>query len=214
MMEKNKVLKLIISVISLLVIAASIYYVVKQTNEYKELVQEKTVAEGQVATAKKTYEKQKEKVQQDFYAADHENDPQVVKDVSAYNNSYGIMNDLATRFFAKYFTWETSSDYQARASKLGTVATDRLLKNTKIFDSGKDSLGGDYIANTGVKSEFVSADPYMENADSALVKVKYTSWFNDERGSTAETATRYYYVKLNSSEHKLDSLNLVFSSKG
>ncbi len=205
-------IKVVICSISVLVIGVSIYFITKQTNEYKELKQEKKELEQQVEAAKKAYNKRRNQIQEKFYAEDHTNSPEIVRGLASYNNSYVIMNDLANRFFKTYFTWQTSEDYIARSSKLTSVATNSLLRNQKIFDNGKDSLGGDYVENTGVKSEFTGVNTFMENKDSALVEVNYSSWFNDERNSAAHSK-RYYYVRIKSDEQKINNLNLVFSSE-
>lgn len=212
MMNKKNFVKVVICSISILVIAVSVYFIVKQTNDYKELKQAKKTAEIQNEKAKKAYHERREQIQQEFYAEDHTNAPKIVKGLADYNNSYVITNDLANRFFKTYFTWQNSEEYGARASKLTSVVTTSLLKNQNIFDNGKDSLGGDYVENTGVKSEFIGVNTFMENKDYALVEVDYSSWFNDERNSAARSK-RYYYVRIKSDEQKIDNLNLVFSSE-
>lgn len=211
MMNKKAFIKISICIISLLITTGSIYKITIQVKEQQIIEANKETAEKQAQKAKKAYDKRRDEVQKEFYAENHTDDSNAVKEVASHNNASVILNDVTKNFFEVYFTWHDSIEYKERENKLSSVASEELLNNKAVFDSGEDTLGGDYVENTGVKAEFLSSTAYLETNVTGLVKVNYKSWFNDEK-SSSERATRYYYVKLDDM-HKLTTADIVFNSE-
>lgn len=210
--NKEKLIKTVICVVSLLVCLLGIYNISKNVKEYRSLNHEKGNLESQVIAAKEEFEEHKKAVQEIAYEEAKESDNEEVKQVAVHNNSYLIMNNLSQSFFKEYFTWNDSKTYRERAEKVSSVATKEIRDNKEIFDDGKDSLGGDYVKITGVKSEFINATAYPVDDKNSLVRVTYRSWFNDAKSRSAD-ATRYYYVTFNRDNQKISNLELVFSSE-
>ncbi|MBC2676281.1 hypothetical protein [Listeria booriae] len=207
-MSKNRIM-LVICVVAALISAIGLYTTAKQVSAYHKLEHEKKVATAAAVQADKTYEARKKKIQQQATdEAQKSNDP-LIKAVADHNGAYGVMNTLASAFFKQYYTWKSAEEYRARPSHLENIATTGLLKNQALFDDGKDSTGGDYIANTGVQSSFQSASAYADTDVSAIVKVNFRSWFEDEK-ENAINATRYYSMQIDPTTQKIKQLNLVF----
>lgn len=207
-----KVAKIAICGVSLLVCLLGIYNISNNVKEYRNLNHEKEDLEKQVAAAKKEFDEYKIHIQEAAYEEAKESESEEAKEVAAHNNSYLIMNNLSQSFFKSFFTWNDSETYRERADKVGSIATKEILNNKEIFDDGKDSLGGDYVKNTGIKSEFINAAAYPEDDNNSLVQVSYTSWFNDDKSHSSDS-TRYYYVTFNRDNQKITNLELVFSSE-
>src|SRR5699024_4821137 len=187
--------KTVICIVLLLLSVLSIYGISKNLKIYESLGSEKTSLERKAKTAKKGFDEYKRDIQQKAYAEAEEKEEEgsEAKEVAKHNNAYSAMNNLSEGFFDIFFTWEDSETYHDRPEQAKEYATAKVINDDDIFDDGKDSLGDDFVKTSGVRSEFLDAEAYPADADHALVKVNYKSWFDDDKRSSGES-TRYYYV--------------------
>lgn len=210
-MSKERLIKIVICIASLILCILGIYGITNNVKEYKTLEVKKENLEKKASEAKKEFDEYKKDVQKKAYEEAQEGDSQEAKEVGEHNSSSLVMNNLSNGFFKVYFTWDDTETYKKRADKASDLATKDVIDNKDIFDDGKDNLGGDYIKTTGVKSEFINAEAYPSDDSHSLVKVNYKSWFNDKKDAS-EDSTRYYYVSFDRDKNKITNLELVFSS--
>lgn len=211
-MNKEKIIKIAICSLSLLVCFLGIYNISNNVKEYRSLGQEKEKLEQKAITAKKEFEEYKKDIEKIAYEEAKEGDNEEAKNVAEHNSSSLIMNNLSQGFFKIYFTWSDSETYRERADSASDFATKDVTNNKEIFDDGKDTTGGDYVKTTGVKSEYINATAYPSDENKSLVQVTYKSWFNDNKKHSADS-TRYYSVTFDRDEQKITDLELVFSSE-
>lgn len=114
----------------------------------------------------------------------------------------------ATRFFNAMYSYDNQSEYAKRAVKAKKYASSAVLKNTKIFNSGKGTSGDDYIDNTGLHSAFISAKTSLSSTENlndiaGLVTVTYSGWYE---GSSAGTGSDLYLIHFNYYSQKITKL--------
>lgn len=214
--DKSKtLLTVLIVILSIFAIANSLgtMHHIKQRSALLDT--EKREAKA-LATTKLNYQRHKERVETQTYNAAINSDDSVVKSVAVHNARYKALNHIAEKFFKVYYTWNNTKDYLERSEKLANIISPNLKTNKSIFDDGKDTTGHDYIKNTGIHGQFVSAIAYPEddgtqNLQEALVEVKYQTWFNSNQNEAA-TATKYYEITYDQSQQKLTNIQLILTT--
>lgn len=205
-----RIIKITICVVSVLVCILGIYNILKNASEYGSLIKEKERLEGQAVAAKEEYEEHQNTVMGDAYTEAKDGDNAEAKEVAAHNESYLIMSTISEAFFKEFYTWNDSESYLQRADNVSSVATEEIRNNASIFDDGTDSLGGNYIEITGVKSEYVNSKAYPVDNKNSIVQVTHKSWFNDDKNASGNS-TRYYYVTFDRENQMITNLEQVFS---
>lgn len=207
-----RIIKITICVVSILVCSLGIYNISKNASEYGSLVKEKERLEGQAVAAKEEYEEHQKTVLENAYTEAKDGENAEAKEVATHNESYLIMSTISEAFFKEFYTWNDSESYLQRADNVSSVATEEIRNNESIFDDGTDSLGGNYIEITGVKSQFVNSEAYPVDGKSSVVRVTHKSWFNDDKNISGNS-TRYYYVTFDRENQMITNLEQVFSSE-
>lgn len=209
--KKTNRVKTIISLTSVIIVVISSVNIVRNVSYFDSLKKEQTATMKKAVSVKKSYEKHKEEVNKKFYSDSVNSANQLVQQVSTHNNSYIIMDNLSKDFFNVYFTWNNSSDYTDRESKLSNIADGSLLEDKKIFDNGKDATGGDYIKSLNLHSEFLNSDVSLIDSQSGIVKVVYKSWYG-KQSKSGETA-QYYLVDFDRDSTKIKKINSIYISE-
>lgn len=172
----------------------------------------------QVKVARSKYRDKVEKVNKEANREAETSKNPALNSVARQNYNHEQIQKVSNEFFKQYYTWSDQSEYVKRAKKLSKIITPSLANDKKIFDSGKDKTGGNYIQSLGLQSKFESAKGYLSQAKGnaskvqALVKVTNESWYNEERDAAGE-ATHYYDLTYNLNTNKISSLKLVFTEK-
>lgn len=209
-MNKETIIKISISCFLVLICIVGGYSISKNVKEYKALGEERDQTVEEAKNAKKEYDEYREDVQREAHEEAEETGDEDSSKVAKHNKTYGAMNNISENFFDYFFTWEDSEEYKDRAEKAKDIATKNVTENERIFDDGKDSLGGDYIKTTGVKAEFENTEAFPVDDEHSLIAVTYSSWFDDKKTDSA-METKYYYVTFNEETNKIEDLEVKFS---
>lgn len=210
-MSENRIkyIRIFIGIIAILTIAISSFNIARNVTQYNDLKKEEQIISKKAQQAKKDYDAYKKETEKELYSGESNNENQLVQEIATHNNSQEIMDNLSNAFFKVFFTWENSQEYQERKEKLRSIADNDLLENKDIFDSGKDTTGGDYIKALGVQSQFDGSEINLIDNQTGIAKVMYRSWY-DEKSKSGE-GIRYYQIDFDRENQKIKNLKLIFS---
>lgn len=216
-MSKLEKISIIWIILMCLGIGATVSQIKINTSTRLALIKEVKASRIQKKQAIKKYQSKEKAVNRKvLLKADNSNDP-ILKSVAQQNLNYKKVNDMANSFFKKYYTWNNSDEYKARAKNLSDLITPELAKNKEIFNDGKDVTGGDYIKNSGLQSKFENAQAYLTQSSNGnkvqgLIKVKNSGWTKGQEDQSG-MATNWYDLTLDLKTNKISDLKLVLQQR-
>lgn len=201
--EKN----IIIILSTLLVILGGVWVAlrvhnVSMQNKLKDAQIEYNVAE-------KKYDRILEQAEEKYINQGATDNDSIVQSVSSQKNNYNVIKKMSTKFFSIYDTYTDNSSYLARKDKLQNLMTDNV-KNSGMFDDGKDISGHSMITVSQLTMKFDSLDAYVQNYSNdtinAIISVNYES---SSQGNDPQNGQQLYRVTFDKKQQKFTDIQLL-----
>lgn len=166
-------------------------------------------AQTEYNVAEKKYDRVLEQAEEKYINQGATDNDSIVQSVSSQKNNYNVIKRMSTKFFSIYDTYTDNNSYLARKDKLQNLMTDNV-KNSGMFDNGKDISGHSMITALQLTMKFNSLDAYVQNYDdntiNAIVSVNYES---SSQGNDAQNGQQIYRVTFDKKQQKFTNIQLL-----
>lgn len=200
--------KIIIGLISLIVVLCISWIALRIHNV--GTINENKMLEKQVEKKESEYNT-KSKRKQFIYLKNHINDSNDdIQALARLNVGQNSLQKISDNFFSVYYTFDNGKDYESRANRLAPVIDEKVKKDTKIFDSGKDIDGRSMVDVLGLSSKLTNVDAYIISNDGnkieGIVRADYTASY---KNGTSGSGYSWYGITYNSKENKITELKFL-----
>lgn len=202
--NKNQVftgMTIVLFIIGLVVIG----FVFGEQSENNKILKADTTTENNLKKAKNDYKERLKEVNDGTLEYISKSEDDQVKYVYTYDSLLNKSSEAVNSFFEVFHTWGSLDQYQGRPAKLKDVASQELLDNSNVFDSGLDNTGGDMISALELSSEFKSAETTVVNTDNEATLIVVVRVVTHEGSSIAHKQVAYQMV-YNQEEQKITDL--------
>lgn len=213
-MSKRAVIRIFFCLILVGTMGFEYFHIKQAVNNIGALYEEKEQLVKEATQAKKDYDLYKKELQKKVYEESKEEpESENYQELLSHESDYEAANQIVNNTFSTLFTWNNSKEYHERADLLvGTLSYD-LRRDKTIFSEGKDSVGGDYIKTSELKSKFIKSKVYIPTSkEGNLLEIKaevtYRSWYGDD--SNKKPAVHYYDMVLDQESDQIVSLKRLF----
>lgn len=200
--------KIIIGLISLIVVLCISWIALRIHNV--GTINENKMLEKQVEKKESEYNT-KSKRKQFIYLKNHINDSNDdIQALARLNVGQNSLQKISDNFFSVYYTFDNGKDYESRANRLAPIIDEKVKKDTKIFDSGKDIDGRSMVDVLGLSSKLTNVDAYIISNDGnkieGIVRADYTASY---KNGTSGSGYSWYGITYNSKENKITELKFL-----
>lgn len=200
--------KIIIGLISLIVVLCISWIALRIHNV--GTINENKILEKQVEKKELEYNTKSKRKQFD-YLKNHINDSNYdIQALARLNVGQNSLQKISDNFFSIYYTFDNGKDYESRANRLAPVIDEKVKKDTKIFDSGKDIDGRSMVDVLGLSSKLTNVDAYIISNDGnkieGIVRADYTASY---KNGTSGSGYSWYGITYNSKENKITELKFL-----
>lgn len=159
--------------------------------------------------AEKKYDRILEQAEEKYINQGATDNDSIVQSVSSQKNNYNVIKKMSIKFFSIYDTYTDNSSYLARKDKLQNLMTDNV-KNSGMFDDGKDISGHSMITASQLTMKFDSLDAYVQNYNNntinAIIGVNYES---SSQGNDSQNGQQIYHVTFDKKQQKFTNIQLL-----
>lgn len=121
------------------------------------------------------------------------------------------MKRITTAFFNVTMTFSSQKEWDNRAVKASAYATDNVLKNKNLFNSGKDSTGHSIINTIKEEMHFSSLQmgATTVGSDGTMTGIAEVSFSASTYGNDPANKTDVYQVKYDPQQHKVTDVQRI-----
>ena len=204
----DKVEKILITILSILLVILGGTWM---TFRLKDVSAQHKLQDAQTEynVAQKKYDHILEQAEEKYINQGTTDNDSIVQSVSSHKNNYDLIKKMSDKFFKIYDSYTDNSSYLARENKLQNLMTDNV-KNSGMFDQGKDISGHSMVTSLGLAMAFDSTNVYVENYNdniiNAIVDVNYKS---SSEGNDSQNGQQVYQVTFDKKQQKFTNIQLL-----